>query len=388
MPNWISVKKERKHAVINFPFFRIKFKIKLKPHKLSHPVIVIFGPIGIGDYMIYRRYFKYIKTAPKFKDASIIYISRDIYKDFVATYDSEYFDIILDYNIEKLKSAFYRNFLAQTVNTYKPDIFFSLSPNTNVDNKFVPFYKKIKAKEKCIGIIQYTNNPDADLLENKIFNNKYYFNHFENIIFESERCRKEFEQFLGISIPIEDTKLDVPLKTNKKHIAISCCASSRNRMISTNKWVEIINYIISNTDKNMEILLLGSKTEKRMLNTLISKIDEPERCTNLAGLSISLIPLILKFCEFLISVESGNVHIAHETGCKTICLSGSHEFGRFHPYKDNIIKYIYPERFIKYINNKKDILKLPPPELDFNVSEINFDIVKEEINKLINKTIT
>ena len=381
MPTWISVKKEKKHAVISFPFFKIKFRIKIKSHKLNHPILVIFGPVGIGDYMMYRQYFKYIKTAPKFKDASLIYISRDIYKDFVYTYDSEYFDIILDYNIEKLKSALYRNFLARTINSYKPDVFFSLTPNSDIDFRFVPFYKKIKIKEKCIGIIHF---PNIDTVESKIFNNKYYFDYTKNQAFESERVRKEFEQFLGINITLEHSKLDVPLKTNKRHIALSCLASSHDRQILTNKWVEIINYITSNTDKNTELLFLGSKAEKRKLNTLLSKVDEPERCVNISGLSISLIPLILKFCDFLISVESGNVHIAHEAGCKTICLSGSKAYGRFHPYNDNIIKYIYPEKFIEYINNI-DKYTSPLPESAFNVNDINIDEVKEEINKLINK---
>ena len=155
---------------------------------------------------------------------------------------------------------------------------------------------------------------------------------------------------------------------------------------------EIINYITKNTSDNTEIIFLGTKTERRHLNPLFFELDSPERCVNLAGkLGISLIPIILKSCEFLISVESGNVHIAHEVGCKTICLSGSTAYGRFHPYKDNIVKYIYPEKFkelIKKFPEKLNIIGyLPPPDLFFSVNDINIENVKEEIGKLIyNKT--
>ena len=92
----------------------------------------------------------------------------------------------------------------------------------------------------------------------------------------------------------------------------------------------------------------------------------------------------LKNSEFLVSVETGTVHIAHEVGCKTICLAGSVAYGRFHPYNDNIIKYVYPEKFNEYIENirRNNLVYSPPPQY-FNVNEINtadvMNILKEYI---------
>ena len=60
--------------------------------------LLLIEPGGIGDYIFCRPFFKYFKESLKYKDYKIIYLAKDIYADFVSTFDGEYFDKIIAYN--------------------------------------------------------------------------------------------------------------------------------------------------------------------------------------------------------------------------------------------------------------------------------------------------
>ncbi len=378
-----SIKKQNNHILFKFLFLKIKFKIKLKK-KLSHPVLVMFSLYGMGDYILQRRYFKYIKLSPKYKNSSIIFVCRNAFTDFVRTYDSQYFDEIIEIDKNKLKNIFYRNSIISKINSLKPDdLYFASCLNLNkikpkhdvVSDNYYSLFKNIKAKNKYTSY--YGNNPN---LKNDVFNKLFYFGDNEMLMFEEERLRKEYEYLLGISINNKISGIQIPLENEKKHIAVSIFASSKERMLKFNDWKNIINYITDNTDSSYEIVFLGDKSEEKYINTLIKNVNSPEKCINMGGGNTSLIPIILKSCQFLISVESGNVHIAHEVGCKTICISGSFAYGRFHPYNDNLIKYVYPEKFSEYIKSNGINTQLKE---EFYASENDINEVKKIIKEYL-----
>ena len=255
-------------------------------------------------------------------------------------------------------------------------------------NGFVSMFKNVQAKDKYIGYF------DNKKIKSKVFNHLIKYSDSSQYLFELQRAKKEFEQFLGIKIQDDTSELRVPFEKGCKYIAISYFSSGKDRMLSSKKWAQIINYCIEKTDDKTYFLFLGAKSEKNRLTPLLSKINNKKRCINMAGkLSISMIPFVLKSCDMLLSVESGNVHIAHSIGCKTLCFSGSGAYKRFHPYNDDIVKYIYPDKFQELVDkNSKEIEPigyLPIPEhLKFSVNEINIDRVKCELDSLFSKTKT
>ena len=113
--------------------------------------------------------------------------------------------------------------------------------------------------------------------------------------------------------------------------------------------------------------------------------DINNQCKNIAGLTdISLLPSILKNAEFLIGLESGNVHIAESVNCRAICLSNGAYYKRFHPYPDNkLITYIYPNEFDNYLKESNDdrLSKFYDPNFEYNMN----DIPSQKVIKVIDK---
>lgn len=355
--------------------FFLKFKYKY----YSKPVICIFGGNGIGDYMLCRPYFQYLRYNNTFKNAYIIYCTINHYADFTGNYDAQYFNEIIeiDYKAYK-KNKDYEKYIVKLLNSYKPDVIISTQHLVCGSEKFlkgfVPFnlIKKINAKKKVTGLIgEFDKNFSRNIFNKIIYTPK---------VFELERQRIFFGKLLNIKIPKIKSDLFEQFEKDKEYIAVSVIAQDKRRMYPNAKWVNILNYLTNVTDSNLRLLFLGTKQESEEVNNIINSLNKPEKCINFAGRTeISAIPQILRKCKFLISVETGTVHIAHAVNCKTICLAGSMAYISFYPYSDNLIKYVYPQRMIKMIKQNATV-----PENIF-VNEINEKDVIKEIDGLMVK---
>ncbi len=380
----VEIKKLGKHTLITlFSFIKIKYIPKKKQNR---PVLLIIGPVGIGDYMFFRPFFKYIKQSLKFKDYYTVYLGRETYIDFIQNFDGQYFDEIITFNQKTLLKTFISKWLIiNRINSLKPDVLYNTTPlyygrPSSVDALRTFFAKHIKAKTKFISSIgKLSNNTEGSKIYNRIRVS-------ENKEFEMDRVKKEFETLLDMKIPDIDNELNTLLEINDKYIAVSVAATSSNRLLKNHKWVKLINYILDNTNSDVKIVFLGAKNDMPLIKNVMDYIKTPERCINAAGkMIISFVPMFLKKCLFSISVESGNVHIAHAVGCKTLCLAGDFFYPRFHPYKDDIVKYLYPDEFIEKMDtlpNKYIQSQLPPPP-EINVNLIKDDTIIKNVDDLL-----
>lgn len=348
------------------------FFLKLKYKYYPGPVIFVFGANGIGDYMLCRPYFQYLRYNNTFKNAYIIYCTRNNYADFTKNYDAQYFNEIIEIDYKAYtKNKDYEKYIVKLLNSYKPDIIISTQlltcGNKKILKGFRPFtlIKKINAKKKVTSL---TGGYDKNFSRN-IFNKIIYTPN----VFELERQRIFFEKLLNIKIPKVKSDLSEQFEKDTEYIAVSVIAQDKNRMYPYDKWVNILNYLTDITDSNLRLLFLGTKQESKEINNIINSLNKPERCINFAGRTqISSIPQILRKSKFLISVETGTVHIAHAVNCKTICLAGSMAYINFYPYSDNLIKYVYPQRMIEMIKQNTIISG------NISVAEVNErDVIKE-----------
>lgn len=373
-----SVTNKKEYKIISILFFKFKFKRKLKT-----PTLVLIEPGGIGDYMFCRPFFKYIKLSPKFKNHKIILVTKDIYRDMSMCYDGMYFDKIVGYNTRNYKK------IIKELNNY--------NVCTLINLRCVVFEEKqdwyiryniangIRAKEKIISILNVKNEEFKKLGQFKIYNKIIFSN---NALFELERRREFFENILNIPIALESKEISQIYNVNKKHIAVSIMAIDKGRQYSLDKWITILNHIIDNTSSDTEILFLGIESEFKMIQKLIDNLKDNSRCTNIAGkIPISILPLVLEKCSFLLSVETGTVHIAESVGCKTICLCNGSFYGRFQPYINGLVKYVYPREFLSFLEKNKntsamlDFYGFNPQFLTETILES--DVIKE-INLLLN----
>lgn len=337
-------------------------KILFIKHKYIAPKyksICFLEPGGIGDYLFCRPYFKYIKQSPLFKNLNVILLTKKYYTDMTTAFDYEYFDEIIEYDTTKLINKKYRKEFVKNINLRK--IKYLINLRTAVishEQDWVYRYllaKNIKAETKITGLINIYNKKQQ--LKDKMLKiyDKIIVSDLKDAVFELERRRRFFEELLQIPIPEEKISIPVLFDKTKKMIAISMFAEDKNREFSVEKWKQIVEYILSSTD--FYVVFLGRTKEHEYIQQLIKSFQNKSHLIDYAGkISISFLPTFLAGCEMLLAVETGTVHIANAVGCKTICLCNGSFYGRFQPYNDNIVKYIYPPDFQKLIGNKSNSL--------------------------------
>lgn len=377
--NIFSITNSGNYKVITVLFFSIKIKRKDKT-----PYLVVIDPGGIGDYMFCRPYFKYLKKAPKYKNYKIIYITKDIYVDMTKCYDIDSFDKVVGYN-----SKNYKNVLNVINKTYNVTTLINLRCIVHEENKDwnvrYKIAKGIKAKQKIVSILDVKNKGPLKNLQFNIYSKIIYS---KSNLFELERRRIFFEEILEIPIPITNKELNLFYSPEKNHIAVSIMAIDKGRQYSEEKWIPILNYLLEKTPSNTELLFLGIESEYLKIQKLINKLQIKSRCINIAGkIPISILPMLLKNCQFLLSVETGTVHIAESVGCKTICLCNGSYFGRFQPYKGNIVKYVYPKSFNAFLADASDysLLDFYGFNPKFSMETITFEDVRSVIDKMMNE---
>ena len=212
----------------------------------------------------------------------------------------------------------------------------------------------IKAEEKIVEYPNIDNLTEIDI--------KKRFSEFNNIIvtecvgYEWERKRIFFERALDIKIKSENLNITPLIDFREKYITISLMAMNVYRCYSNEKWIDVLEYIIRNTRDDVKLLFIGGKIDFDLTNSLISKLSNKNRCVNLCGLiDSSMIPVVLKNSEFLLSPETGTVHIAAALNCPTICLSCGANYGRCLPHEN--VTYVYPDEFDEILVHSSEEIK-------------------------------
>lgn len=206
------------------------FGIRIKFKNSKYPVLGLLDPGGIGDYIFCRPYFKYIKQSTKFKNYKIIFITKDKYEDFVKVYDSEYFDEIISYDAIKFENnKKYKKRLIKNINNHCIETLANLRCLTVIYEKDwdvrYEIAKGINAKQKMVGMINF--HSETELRKEKQFKiyDKFISKGLEDKIFETERRRRFFEDFLDMNLPEEEVDLPILVDKKKKNIAISVMAA-------------------------------------------------------------------------------------------------------------------------------------------------------------------
>lgn len=365
------------------------FSLKHIFHKKENAAVFI-EPGGIGDYYFNIPFFKYIRQSEKFKNLKLILIAKDNQIDFVKSNCGEYFDEIISCNYtDYLESKDYKKYLLKKIHKYNVQILVNLRMIiVDTMGDFRPrrhLVKDVKATVKIADVIK--------LKENKKFEKKFYKNYNQFIFtgnvgikFELERKQYFFEQLLGVKIDDVrfENKIEKFIKSDKKNIAISMEALLDNRMASTDTWGKILKYILSSKTE-INIIFIGSSDIKQQVKKVILEYGD-EHCIDITGkTSVSMLPFILSKCDLLLSVETGTVHVAHSVGCKTICISNGSFYKRFHPYADDIVKYIYSPKFIEKYQQSDDQFKYEAwcGGQKWDLDSVNIEDIISEINKIV-----
>lgn len=376
----LCIGKNESHVNINF--LGLKIKLRYKP---AEKAVAFIDCGGIGDYILLRKYLKYLKLSPKFSGYKLVYFSKKIYKNMILCYDENIFDDIIIYNGSEAVN------LSKNLKKYKFEYIVNLYAFGNCTNfnftwkTRANLAKKINAKYKIADVIKSENFEKRKNLK--------YWNELiatEPVYFESERRRLFFEKLLEMHIPEENLYIEPKFDLKKDYIVVSLLSNVEERNYSKEKWVEIINYILRHSNKELQLLFIGVDKDRKEAKEILDCIDDPNhQCKNLIGFTdITMLPMILSGAEFLLACETGTVHIANAVRCKSICLSCGAYYGRFLPYENGFVEYVFPDKFQELIdkNNQAELKKyydIGKKDIPCSVKDISSEKVIKVLNKYL-----
>lgn len=372
-------RKNCKHKIITI--LGIKIKLRNKTEKIKN-CVAILDCYGIGDYMMCRPYFQYLRNCPKYKDSFFIFLKNSGYNNIPEIYDDGFFDVIISIpkDLKALKKELDYNYEITTViNLYTLLKQINFIDYCNLHN----LVKTLNVKHSIADIITESendlNNKNLKIYDTCITTKPKYF--------ELERRRQFFENLTQTSIPKTNKKIEPLFDLKQDYICLSLCSNSLNRSYDNKKWIVILNYLIANTPNNMQLVFLGSQKERGKIDNILQNLKSNNKCKNIAGTTTpALLPVLLKGAKCLISVETGTVHIAESVNCPTLCMSCGAYWHRFLPYENTVINYVLPDGF-------DELLKEDNPEklTQFYYANYTFttlDIKPEKVIKYINKYLT
>ncbi len=169
----------------------------------------------------------------------------------------------------------------------------------------------------------------------RIFPNEY--ERLYNIINPSQKL--ESKENL-IRIPKEDEQYSFNILKdnnflNRKIAGLAPCAKRSTNLWEVKKFVNIIKYLI---DNDYAVIIFGGKNDIKYCENFTNVFDS--NVLSLAGKTTILQSFgILKYCNFLISVDSGVQHMASILNIKTISIFSARDYSRkWYPYgKKNIV---------------------------------------------------
>ncbi len=167
----------------------------------------------------------------------------------------------------------------------------------------------------------------------------------------------------------------------KDWIAIAPFAAFESKSYPLDQMKEVI----SKLSKEYAVLLFGGgEIEIALLNSIEQKT---ENVTNLAGkLSLSQEMDVISNCKLMISMDSGNAHIAAMLGVKVLTLWGvTHPFAGFFPFNQDIgnallaDRTLYPKIPTSVYGNKF------PKGYEHAIASISTSTIIEKVNSLLTK---
>ena len=134
---------------------------------------------------------------------------------------------------------------------------------------------------------------------------------------EIEVLRPQSKSLVGKLIPTTDLL-----------IGFQAGSSLEGRRWSTQSFAKLADKLIEKT--NAKIVMLGVESESKVAEEIISRIKNKDRISNLTGkTSLSELAEVLQKCEYLVTNDTGTMHLAAALGTKILGLFFAHA----HPYE-------------------------------------------------------
>ena len=346
--------------------------VKLIPSFKTKSHLLIIKTDEIGDYILFRNLFIYIKESQKFYNHKITLIANASWRQIYEEFDSNLFDDIIW--IEKRK--FNRN-LKYRFSTLKAIRMLGVSEVLDC-----VYSRSIYMDD---GIAWIAGNGNKIAMKSDKTNRGAKYNNLDKLIYDEIINAGDVSVFECVRnrnfISYLTNKNDIPLTTKisikhdvnvpkDKYVVFFIGAGNRERKWPIPYFVETGKYLQSKY--NFIPILCGGKADETDANQFCELYDGES--INLTG-KTSLIYLldILSKAKLLICVDTGPLHMAIAVNCPVVGLFSGKFFERFAPYPEEITEkllVVYPDFVDNLIKSKNPIL-------------YDTDIMKNDTIKLI-----
>ena len=331
--------------------------ISLQKRAILPGTLLIIRLDLLGDFFLYRGFLQTLKKSPKYHDNKITFCCNSNWKELAETYNGNSVDKFLYLDRNKFRIyILYRFRLLKQIYSAGYETVINLTYSREI--QFGDLLVQASGATHRIGCL--SDLEKRAQWKRRLFSNNYYTQLVElneGNIFEIYRNKEFFEKILDIQITEEEliplfrlAKTIIPEKI--PYVVLVPGASTATKRWDVRNFRVIVSYILEHSD--MHLILTGSDTEKSIAESLAEGLSS-ERIKNLAGrLSLGSLVDVISRAAFIISNETGTIHIAAAAGTPFICISSGICFGRFHPYPKEIFDkgyYIYPPEMMDRISN-------------------------------------
>jgi ADP-heptose:LPS heptosyltransferase len=343
---------------------------------------------AIGDYILFRNYIEQIKTSEKYQDYTITLVGNIAWKslsealddDLISKYiwlDRDKFAHDFIYRYKRLREITRLGYEVVLNSAYSREFYFGDA-----------IVNLVQADEK-VG-----DNGDLSRITppQKNVSDRYYDRLIataDELLFEFERSRSFFEQFLGQKIDLKKPSIrlkpmTLPYPLPQQYAVLFIGASEAYRQWDINKFAQIAHYL--KHTYHYDIVLCGGPGDRQ----LADDFSRRAQCDyiDLVGKTSLL--------EFLYTIANARILVSNETSAPHLAIaldidhifviSNGNHYGRFTPYPKTITEN-YHVIYHPEIENKADDAQWLGRQFGFgstlDINAITVDSVKHKIANII-----
>lgn len=308
---------------------------KFNPKPIPNSLLIVKMD-AMGDYILLRNFLHQLKKQKEFASKRWFLIGNKVWKNIAEELDGALFETCywLDYNKYFFNLAYrFEKRLELTGHAY--DII--LHPTHSRVYSFDSLIHAVKAKEKIAPLGDYRN---TGWLAHQI-SNRFYTRLIpadKNPPFEFHKNAAFFEALTGTKKPELEMNVQTTSPLKEKYVVLFPDAAVEYRKWSPSKYGRVAAWLFQ--EKGYKTVIVG--LDQSAGKIIQGHIENGEGVLNLAGKTtlVELIP-ILREAEFLVSNDSGLVHIAAAVNTPVFCISNGNHYGRFIPYPEDMHRPVY-----------------------------------------------
>ena len=285
----------------------------------------------IGDYFLFRDFLKDIRNSEKYRGFKITLLGNKLFKQLFDSYDAQYVDEVVWIDKTKFKKDLrYRYSLLKTIRQKGFDevvncIYSHSILNDDCFAKVVSCDTKIAFASSANSDIYTQYFPTGPMIQFDFYRNRTFFSKLLN------KAENDLKASVFINEVAETT-------SPARYCVIFAGAGKQSKLWPPKYFAELISHIKSHS--SLDIYLCGGpgdvKDSDALKDILTHSVFD---YTGKKSIPESL--SLLKGAEFMISVDTGAVHMGASVKCPVIALYSGRDYGRFAPYPKEIFDKFY-----------------------------------------------